>query len=170
MSKIMTKLKSIWSKMAEKEYRDAYVEAKLDSELAAQIFAIRNQRNWTQEDLAQQAGMAQPRIARLESSCHGVSVNTLKRLASAFDVALTIKFVPFSEVATSAAKDIIDRPIPQYSNDATPHLGYVFHDQIRGPLSYKSFQDRSSVASWKMKSVTPSSDNFNSGKFYASTH
>lgn len=43
--------------------------------------------------------MAQPRIAVLEGADYeNYSISTLKRLASAFDVALIVKFAPFSEL------------------------------------------------------------------------
>jgi hypothetical protein len=43
--------------------------------------------------------MRQPRIALMESpGATKFNLETLRRIASAFDIALTVKFVPFSEL------------------------------------------------------------------------
>jgi transcriptional regulator with XRE-family HTH domain len=81
----------------DKEYRDAYAEECLNAMIAAQIKALREQRQMTQQQLADATGMGQPRIPVLEdSSYENWSVNTLKRFARAFDVALSVKFETFS--------------------------------------------------------------------------
>lgn len=60
---------------------------------------MRTRREWTQTDLAERTGMAQTRISVLEDpNYENFSIMTLKRLASAFDVALIVRFVPFSEL------------------------------------------------------------------------
>ena len=47
--------------------------------------------------------MKQPRIALMENATYeNYSLTTLKRLASALDVALVVRFVPFSELAEYA--------------------------------------------------------------------
>jgi transcriptional regulator with XRE-family HTH domain len=115
--------------MASKAYRDAYVEQSINNRLAAQIYSLRAHRDWTQADLSDRSGMAQPRISTLETSCSGVSLNTLKRLASAFDVALVVKFVPFSELTREVAQGRIDRNIPNFEVDA-PAFGAVKVYQI----------------------------------------
>ncbi len=84
--------------LREKEYRDGYVAAQVAFGLPNQIRKLRTERNMTQGDLARLADMAQPRICELEN--HGdrrVNLETLLRLAAAFDVALEVKFVPFGE-------------------------------------------------------------------------
>jgi transcriptional regulator with XRE-family HTH domain len=67
--------------------------------LPFQIRALREQRGWKQSDLAKAAGMLQPRISAMESP-GGAKLNleTLRRLASAFDIGLAVRFVPFSEL------------------------------------------------------------------------
>jgi transcriptional regulator with XRE-family HTH domain len=83
----------------DKEYRDAYAEDCLNTMIASQIKALREQRQMTQKQLADATGMGQPRIPVLEdASYENWSVNTLKRLARAFDVALSVKFESFSHV------------------------------------------------------------------------
>jgi transcriptional regulator with XRE-family HTH domain len=82
----------------DKEYRDAYAEECLNAMIASQIRALREQRQMTQQQLADATGMGQPRIPVLEdSSYENWSVNTLRRFARAFDVALSVKFETFSD-------------------------------------------------------------------------
>lgn len=80
------------------DYRHGYMEAFTDSWIATQIRVLREQRGWTQQDLAQRTGMRQSTIARLESTEYsGRSVRSLQRLAEAFDVTVTVAFESFSE-------------------------------------------------------------------------
>lgn len=59
---------------------------------------MRETRGWSQGQLAAQVGMPQTAISRLESTSYGKStISTLKRLARVFDVALEVRFVPFSK-------------------------------------------------------------------------
>lgn len=84
-----------------KEYRDAFVTEHIDTGIPFQIRALREQkgREWTQKELGIRTGMAQETISRLEDPNYGkLTLKTLKRLASAFDVALMVRFVPFSEL------------------------------------------------------------------------
>lgn len=85
--------------LRDKEYRDAVVEEYITEGLAAQIHETREARGWTQAELAERTQMAQESISRLENPNYGsYSLKTLKRLASALDVALVVRFVPFSEL------------------------------------------------------------------------
>lgn len=82
-----------------REYREAFVEESINVGLASQIRMLQHDRGWTQQDLGERTGMAQESIARLESTDYGrYSIRTLKRLAGAFDVALVVRFAPFSEL------------------------------------------------------------------------
>jgi transcriptional regulator with XRE-family HTH domain len=90
-------------KLCNKEYRDAYSEESIKTSLPFQIRALREQedRNWSQTVLGVKSGMKQNAVSRLESAEYGnLSINTLLRLASAFDVALLVKFVPYSRLVT----------------------------------------------------------------------
>src|SRR5947209_4601512 len=102
---ISTTVKKIWKRMTDKEYRDSYVAAHISNTVASQILMLREARGWTQKELAEKADMAQSRISTLEDpNYENIEVGTLRRLASAFDVGLTVRFAPFSEVATWAAE------------------------------------------------------------------
>ncbi len=82
-----------------KRYRDSFVSAQLSTGIAAQIQTMREDREWLQKDLAAKAEMSPARISVMENpSYENLNVKTLKRLASAFDVALVIRFIPFSEL------------------------------------------------------------------------
>lgn len=91
---------SIVAKLENKAYRDAYVEANLIQGLAHQIRVNRSKRKWSQADLAGYCGgkTKQEAISRLEDPAYGrYTIKTLLKLAAAFDVALLVKFVPFSK-------------------------------------------------------------------------
>ena len=82
---------------SDKEYAHAYMEEHGNMVLAAQIKALREQRGLTQSELAQLAGMRQERISALENVDYDAwTVNTLRKLANAFDTGLQVSFVPFS--------------------------------------------------------------------------
>jgi transcriptional regulator with XRE-family HTH domain len=60
---------------------------------------LREKNGWTQEHLAQRAGSKQETISLWENPNYGsYNIKTLKTLAAAFDVALLVKFVPFSKL------------------------------------------------------------------------
>ena len=100
LSRINSTIKAIWKKMKSKEYRDSFVSANISNTISAQIHTMRQVRGWTQSDLAARCDMRQPRISALEDpEFENVEITTLRRIASAFDVALIVQFVPFSEVA-----------------------------------------------------------------------
>lgn len=85
--------------LKDKEYRDAFVSEHIDTGIPFQIKALREEREWSQERLGSTAGMHQERISALEDPNYGkFTLRTLKKLASAFDVALMVVFVPFSKL------------------------------------------------------------------------
>ena len=87
------------NELRNKEYRDAFVSELIDTGIPFHIHALREQRSWTQKELGEHAGMAQETISRLEDPNYGqLSLTTLKRLASAFDIGLLVRFVPLSEL------------------------------------------------------------------------
>ena len=88
------------SEFADKEYAHSYVDGFLNASIATQIKVLREQRGWKQERLAKEAGMKQARISVLEDVDYGSwSLKTLKRLALAFDVVLTVSFETFGKRA-----------------------------------------------------------------------
>jgi transcriptional regulator with XRE-family HTH domain len=116
MSRISKSLRRIWESFSDKEYRDFFVEDTIADSLAIQIQRMRQRRRLTQTDLAALAETKQTAVSRWENSQPPGSIKTLQKIASAFDVALVVKFVPFSEFV-KGDPDPIDRDIPRFSED-----------------------------------------------------
>lgn len=96
---IVKRKEKLISKLQNKEYRDAFVAELIATGIPFQIKTLREQRNWKQKELGNQANMAQESISRLEDPNYGkLTIKTLKRLASAFDIGLVVRFVSFSEL------------------------------------------------------------------------
>ena len=75
------------------EYRRLYAENLLNASVAAQIKTIREQRKWTQSQLAKEAKMQQSTISEMEDPDYSSwTLRTLRRLAKAFDVRLKVTF------------------------------------------------------------------------------
>jgi transcriptional regulator with XRE-family HTH domain len=82
-----------------KDYRHSYADEFLNETVATQIKTLREQRGWRQVDLAREAGMPQSMVARLENVNYSSwSINTLRKLARAFDVRLRVTFESFGSI------------------------------------------------------------------------
>lgn len=117
-SKLIAKLKN-------RKYRDAFVASQINIGIPFQLRALLKASTWTQQQLAEKADMLQPRIsAMLKPGGAKFTLETLKRLATAFDVALIVKFVPFSELA-------------RWSEEFDPDSFYVptFEQEIKQQVS-----------------------------------
>lgn len=91
--------KRLIEELKDKAYREAFVASQIDNGVAFQIRVMRKKKEWTQKELGDKSGMKQTRIHVLEDPNKiNVNISTLRRLASAFDVALMVKFVPFSDL------------------------------------------------------------------------
>lgn len=92
----------------DEEFRQAYAEAAVEQGIAWQIRANRRGRCWTQDDLARMLDTKQSAVSRLEDPEYGGhSLETLVKVAHAFDCALSVKFVSYSELAREA-EDLSD--------------------------------------------------------------
>jgi transcriptional regulator with XRE-family HTH domain len=90
---------NIIQRLKDKAQRDAYVEAQVDIGIPFQIRALREQREETQAELSSRTGWAQAWVSKLENPNYkGFSLATLKKVASAFEVGLMVRFVPISEL------------------------------------------------------------------------
>lgn len=88
-----------WKHLESLEYRRAFLQAEIEIGIPFQIQALMKSRGLTQADLVQHTGMLQPRISDLMSPGKvRPNIETLRRLADAFDCALAVRFVPFSEL------------------------------------------------------------------------
>lgn len=89
--------KKLVEKLHRKAYRAAYVGEHVRRGIASQIRAMRDQRGWNQGKLSQELGKPQSVVSRLEDPGYGkLTVQTLLEVAATFDVALQIRFVPYS--------------------------------------------------------------------------
>jgi len=78
--------------------RAQLVASNLSEGIAFQIRATRDAQEMTQADLARESGMTPNNLSRLESPDYGKqTISSLKRIADALDVALVVRFVPFSQ-------------------------------------------------------------------------
>lgn len=119
----LARWQQIAGSLSDKEYRDLFVIEEINTGIPFQIRAMRQARGWSQKELAAHAGMTQEGISRLENPDYGkLTLTTLKRLASAFDVGLAVRFVPFSHLvdwAINFSPD--DLAVPDYEHDAGLH-------------------------------------------------
>lgn len=111
--------KTLLSKLKKsREYRSGFVAAQIDVLIPFQIRALRKQYGLEQKDLAELTGMKQPSISKLEKAGNRPNIETLKRIADGFDVALIIKFVPFSELVRWADNFSPDEfTVPNFSSE-----------------------------------------------------
>lgn len=96
---ISDKERQLRDSLDNKEYREALATEHVNTTLAIQIRKMRENRYWRQGDLANLLGKHQETISQWENPDYGRhSITTLKALAATFDVALLVKFIPFSEL------------------------------------------------------------------------
>ncbi len=132
---------SLTNELKDKVYRDAYVASQINIGLPFQVRALRNSRQWKQGELAERTSMSQPRISEIETpGGRSLNIATLLRLASAFDVGLDIRFVPFSElVDRSEGFDPDDFTVKSFNEDIAElqsigcEQGTVFHGKTEIP-------------------------------------
>lgn len=109
--------------------RDAYVEAELINALSHQIRILRQQRGWSQKDLAVKLGTTQTTISRIEDPSYGkISISTLLKLAKVFDVALYLRFMQFSDFMHATWDTSEDR-----------FKAHSYHDEAKGIRFYEEF-------------------------------
>ncbi len=89
----------LFTKLKNKKYRDAYVMNHVKTSLPIQARLIREQHGWTQEEIANRMKTTQTVISRLEDPNYGnLTLNSLFKLVSAFDMGLLVKIVPFTRL------------------------------------------------------------------------
>ncbi len=81
-------------KLRNPRFKRAYARYELSAKLAAQISLLRRKRGMTQAQLARRIKSSQEVISRLESAARAsVTIQTLERLARAFDKRIDIRFI-----------------------------------------------------------------------------
>jgi transcriptional regulator with XRE-family HTH domain len=107
-------------KLADPEYRKAFVASQISIGIPFQIRGLLKSRpGWTQATLAERTGMAQPRISELMTPGKvRPNIETLRRIAEAFDCGLVVRFAPFSELAEWWEKfDPVSFSVPSFADD-----------------------------------------------------
>lgn len=85
--------------LKDKQYRDLFVAEQIFSGLPLKIRKIREAKFPSQKDFARKLGKHQSWVSQLENPNYGkLTLATLLEIASAFDVALEVDFVPFSRI------------------------------------------------------------------------
>jgi transcriptional regulator with XRE-family HTH domain len=130
--------KALWSSLRRgPKSRIKFAESHLNKNLAFQIRAMRASRGWSQEELARRTGMNQNMIYRLENPSYGKpTISTLKRIAAAFDVALVVRFLPFSRLVDwVTGTPFVDRglssdslAVPTFREEVQVSLGSIPSD------------------------------------------
>ena len=89
----MTNWKTIRKKiLADAEVKKLYDNMGIEYAVIEKIIAMRQERGWTQTELAKRLGTTQSALARVESGNFNPKLEFLKKLASAFDSQLFIEF------------------------------------------------------------------------------
>lgn len=98
-------VKTLAAEFDDKEYAHAYMEEFSNMAIAAQIKVLRDQRGWTQKQLAKAADMKQERISALEDVDYDAwTIKTLRKLAKAFDLTIKVSFEKFSSSILDVSK------------------------------------------------------------------
>jgi transcriptional regulator with XRE-family HTH domain len=102
------------------EARDAYVQAEVTTALSHQIRAIRQQRGWSQGELAERLKTTQAVVSRLENPAYGRhSLQTLLQLSQAFDTGLQVRFVSLvTMLKETFHPNPADRLVPTFEEEA----------------------------------------------------
>jgi transcriptional regulator with XRE-family HTH domain len=110
----MKVIRRLMNRFRNVEYRRAYVDEFTDSYIATQLKVLREQRGFTQEQLAERLGVKQSQICRWESvNNRSWQVRTLKRIAGALDLALVVRFESFGKILPeigSFGRAALERP------------------------------------------------------------
>lgn len=131
-------VETLTTEFGDKEYADAYVEDFSNMFIAAQIKALRDQRGWTQKELADFSGMKQERVSALEDiNYEAWTAKTLTKLARAFDLTLKISFEEFSDCIsdidtisteslrrTSREEDLLRFKVDNFINQSEESFGF----------------------------------------------
>jgi transcriptional regulator with XRE-family HTH domain len=87
--------------LTDAEFRHEYMMDQVRSYIAFQIRALREQRRWTQGDLAQASGKTQSVISRLEDPDYGkLSLQSCLEIAVTYDIPLLVQFVEWDDWLT----------------------------------------------------------------------
>lgn len=81
------------------EFRARWERTALARAVANRVIGYRTERGLSQGELAEQLGMKQPQVARLESADHNPTIDTLIKLAGVLDIEFVIDIHPVRKTA-----------------------------------------------------------------------
>ena len=122
-----------WEKLKDEKYRHALAMAQFKRFVPFQIGALRKERGWSQELLAERSGLTQGVISRAEDPDNGnLAVNTILRIANGFDVVFVGKFVPYSEFDQWRTNFSEKTVILDFDRENQPSLGGIPEETMSG--------------------------------------
>lgn len=87
------------TRMSEPGAEEAYEGARIAFELGKTVREMREERGWTQGQLADAADMTQPAVARFEAGGTVPTIPVLERLAHALGAELVVRLLPQASAA-----------------------------------------------------------------------
>lgn len=110
------------------DYRHAYMESSIAQGIAWQIKINREKRQLSQRALAVKVGSRQSAISRAEDATYGShSLETLVKIANAFDCALQVRFVPYSTLARDS-EDL--SPEALYTESYDEEIAHAHQEEV----------------------------------------
>jgi transcriptional regulator with XRE-family HTH domain len=131
----------LFDKLRKRAYRRSYVGEHVRRGIAYQIRTLREQRDWSQAKLAKAIGKPQSVVSRLEDPSYGkVTVQTLLEVADVYDVALQVRFVPFSSFLR-ATRDLstASMKVPSFEAEMVAPLKIVPGSEIETVAQIPTF-------------------------------
>lgn len=88
---------SMWDRLGSGAFRRGYIAESVSQGLAAQMFALMTSRGMNAAEVAKAAKVKRDDVVRICAGSFDGDIRKLVRIAAVFDVALSAKFLPFSE-------------------------------------------------------------------------
>lgn len=135
----------------DRDYRESYAEEFLKTNVAGQIAAIREQRQWNQERLAKEVGTTQSAVSRLENVNYSAwNVKTLVKTAFALGTRLKISFETFSsliEEVEALSRSNLQRP--SFEEDAK----ILSWSATLAPTAIRKLEEAGDPRKWMQRAV-----------------
>lgn len=165
--------KVLVAKLQDKKYRDAYVRATVTHGIAHQVRVNRELRHLSQQALAERCGgkTTQVAISRIEDPAHGsFTLNTVLKVASALDVAVLVRLVPYSkfllETADKSVMGLFSKSFDE-ENLLTKQALITLTLKDSGEQSFKYISMEPSQTSTELRAVAKQTKQADPGYGYA---
>src|SRR4051794_39591579 len=90
---------NVFQKLKDRKRRSRFIANQIKNAFAFQVRALRKAREMSQQELAKEADTTQALISRIErDGATNLSVQTLLKIADAFDVALVVRLEPIDRL------------------------------------------------------------------------